>query len=83
MFQTEVLEKYLDDYFQNHCTDTTETQEADSKTNEYISKMNNAEDAWEADWWHTQATYHHEKQGFMAGFAYAARLFGKQEGVVA
>lgn len=45
--------------------------------------MNNAEDAWEADWWHTQATYHHEKQGFMAGFAYAARLFGKQEGVVA
>lgn len=70
------LEQYLDDYFQNHCADTTETQEADKRTNEYIAKINNADDAWEADWWQTQATYQHERQGFFGGFLYALQLLG-------
>lgn len=68
------LEQYLDDYFQNHCTDSTETQEADKRANEYIAKINNADDAWEADWWQTQATYQHERQGFLGGFMYTLRL---------
>lgn len=74
----EILEQYLDDYFQNHCTDSTETQEADKKANEYTSKITSADDAWEADWWATQVAYQHEKQGFFGGFLYAMSLLRGQ-----
>lgn len=68
------MENYFADYIENICTDTDDTVEADKNTNEYIAKIPDADDSWETDWWHTQATYQHEKQGFFGGFLYAVAL---------
>lgn len=70
----ECMENYFADYIENICTDTDDTVEADKNTNEYIAKIPDADDSWETDWWHTQATYQHEKQGFFGGFLYAVAL---------
>lgn len=68
------LEEYFTDYLENICEDTKDAVTADRKTNEYISKISDLGDAWEADWWKSQATYQHEKQGFFGGFMYAMAL---------
>lgn len=70
----ECMENYFADYLENICEDTADVVAADKKTNECISKIADADGLCETDWWHTQATYQHEKQGFFGGFLYAVAL---------
>lgn len=75
-----IVQKLLCNYFKTLKEDSKECKEAETALRNYLKRNTTKKMASDISWLAFQATYAHEKQGFVAGFRCALRLFGQYGG---